>query len=748
MFSDHALSSLSYSNCTTILKGSQDDSLSLSSIHFAVFIVVLVLSLSLAKSKAGSSCSKDLFQESCSDNLQESHVSPPCEKIIEEAERRNRRNGHENCGFLSKDAGFSPRQTVKAFPPSHAVWDQLAADLPRLVQTQTVRETVIKMPTLDASPEALPNVYLQRAATILGMTAHVFVRMEGSEPLTLKYDGHSEILPPSLEIPWTIVCKRLGRPGPALTYVDGVVANFISTALSYRDVTLDNLQLLVPTVGTKEERIFVGVMLEINAKTIPILHQVIEAQRSVLAQDSSALKDAIRNLHALLKDVTKIFAKLNTNRVEKGHIDPVLWTLTVANLGIPWVKGAVGAAGTAHPFFHMMDEFTGRSEYNTGMGKEAQIVRATYPIHWRQFLEAVAEVSVTEYIAVSKDENLKNLWTSFTSAYHGNDGLLGFHRRKVFGFLAVSFRIGRSTTINGLGHKRKTEPWQEVDQELENARLERGCHDSFQCTPEPEGGFQKIFVSQLIRHNSKEDGYWFSASRSVYDASAFMQKHPGGDTVIALCSGQDVTDSLKAVGHLRSPSTRNKLETYQIGTLVNPDFRALQAKEVYMAAVELGQKAAEMENVYRANFQLLDGKLTLLDRPGVLTPKKKRHLLDAKNRFQKEHVPALATLLDALLDRIADSDMVLDLSDAHAKIHGLVSSEREFIAASKFSNYSIVMKMLRADLGRLTEVKELVATLLETLEDTSFASSERSRLTSIVGILGQVASQLMVLAGN
>lgn len=89
---------------------------------------------------------------------------------------------------------------MKALPPSHAVWDQLVADLPRLIQTQTVRDTVTKIQLLDAPPEALPDIYLQRAATILGMTAHVFVRVEGSEPLTLKYDGHGDILPPSLEI--------------------------------------------------------------------------------------------------------------------------------------------------------------------------------------------------------------------------------------------------------------------------------------------------------------------------------------------------------------------------------------------------------------------------------------------------------------------------------------------------------------------------------------------------------------------
>lgn len=603
------------------------------------------------------------------------------------------------------------------------------------------------MPLLDASAEALPDIYLQRAATILGMTAHVFVRMEGSEPLTLKYDGHSDILPPSLEIPWTVVCRRLGRSAPALTYVDGVVSNFTSTNLSHSGVTLENLELLVPTVGTKEEHTFVGIMIEINAKTIPILHQVIEAQRSVLAKDSDSLKDAIRSLHALLQQITGVLNKLHANRSHKAHIDPVLWTLTVGNLGIPWVKGMVGAAGTAHPLFHMMDEFTGRFEYLTGIGQEAQIVRATYPIHWRQFLEAMTEVSVMEYISASKDRELTDLWKTFTSAYHGNDGLLGFHRRKVFGFLAVSFRIGRNTTINGLGRKRRTEPWHEVDQELEKARLERRCLDPDEHSPDTEPSSNKLLVSELIKHNSEETGYWFSAKGNVYDASTFMQKHPGGDTVIALCSGQDITDSLNAVGHLTNSSIRNRLETYLIGTLGKPKFASSHVEEVYMAAVDLGQKAAEMENVHRRNFQLLNGKLTMLDEPKILTPKKARHLLDAKNRLQGEHVPGLAILLDALLDGIAKLDINLDLNTARAQMVGLAPGTGPG-TATRFLNYEMALDMLRKDLHRLTEVKELVAMVLGTFEDPGFTCSEQSQLEPIVGTLNRVASELVVLAGK
>ncbi|KAI2792042.1 hypothetical protein POX_b02075 [Penicillium oxalicum] len=672
---------------------------------------------------------------------------PPCERVIEQAERTNRKNGHENAGFLSKEAGFAPLKTITALPPSHHVWDQLSVDLPRLVQNQTVREAVTQMPVLDASAKALPDIYLQRAATILGMTAHVFVRMQGSEPLTLKYDDHSNILPPSLLKPWTTVCKRLGRDKPALTYVDGVVANFTSTgAPSPSEVTLDNLQLLVPTVGTIEERTFVGIMIEINAKTVPILHEIIQAQRCVLAKDSDSLKATLRHLHQQIKQVTRILTKLNANRSFKDHINPILWTLTVANLGIPWVRGAVGAAGTAHPFFHMMDEFTGRSDYNTGIGKEAQIVRASYPIHWRQFLEAVKQVSVSQYVKASNDEDLKRLWQTVTSSYFGNDGLLGFHRRKVFGFLAVSFRIGRSTTINGLGRRRRAEPWQEADQELENARLERDRSDQTESEVKFDPSSNQIYTSQLITHNSKEAGFWFAANGAVYDASPFMQKHPGGDIVIDLCSGQDITDSLVAVGHLTNPTTRNILEKYRIGKLARPRLTSPEENELYLAAVDLGKKAAEMENVHRANFQILNGKLTNLDEPGILTPKKARHLHDAKKRLRSEHLPALASLVALVLDSLAELNIKLDLFSARTRIQTLLGSDSMSGETVMLSNYQAAVATLRADLADLVGVKEHTSSLLATLEDSESGIHHPRWTKGVADSLNEIVNHLVKLA--
>ena len=611
------------------------------------------------------------------------------------------------------------------------------------------------MPLLDASAASLPDADLHRAATILGMLAHAFVRLEGGEPLTLKYKKHSDILPPSLELPWVEVCKRLGREVASLTFVEGVAHNFSSTSLKPSGVALDNLRLLVEPDGTIEEHTFVGVMIEIFAKGTPVMHLISQAQRAVLSGDNESLKQAIEAVVPHIKETQKSLAKITANRSNKLHIDPIIWTLTIANLGIPWIDGAVGAAGTAHPFFHMLDEFTGRTNYKSGIGGEALIVRSNYPLHWRQFLEAVTEVSVEDYVTSSGDGELKAAWSNLKSTYNGDNGLLGFHRRKVFGFLAVSFRIGRSTTINGLGRNRKTEPWQEADEELEKARVERIPNDAAESMAESKPISENFFMSEVIRHNTEEDEYWFAANGSVYNPTSYMHNHPGGDTVVKLCCGQDVTTALKAVGHLTKPSIRSRLDAFRIGTVAKPDLSTPEIEELYIAAVDLGQKAAEMENVSRTNLRLLEGKFTYLDKPETLTAQKTNNLRDAKIRLQDEYVPRLAMLLEAVLDGVAKLDATYDISAMRADINllttpraaAVVSAERnEAVAERFFSSYAVAMSTIETDLARLAHLKDMIALVMQSLEQPDSTQSEHAKIVGIVQKLGQAAGQLVVLS--
>jgi len=104
------------------------------------------------------------------------------------------------------------------------------------------------MPVLPADPSALPDRYLQRAGTLLGILAHAYHHVSAANP---------DDPPPSVARPWREVRGRLGRPRPVLSYVDLIVYNWRLLDPAAADpMRVDNLRLLIPTVDNQEERVF------------------------------------------------------------------------------------------------------------------------------------------------------------------------------------------------------------------------------------------------------------------------------------------------------------------------------------------------------------------------------------------------------------------------------------------------------------------------------------------------------------
>jgi len=113
-------------------------------------------------------------------------VAPPhvaARRVVEAAEAHNRRVGHELDGFLSLAHGFLPAEPpLLAFPESHRAWDDMTERLPELFRGLLLRRAFDAMPVLDARPEALPDRYLLRASTLLGVFAHAYQYMAIDPP--------------------------------------------------------------------------------------------------------------------------------------------------------------------------------------------------------------------------------------------------------------------------------------------------------------------------------------------------------------------------------------------------------------------------------------------------------------------------------------------------------------------------------------------------------------------------------------
>ena len=398
-------------------------------------------------------------------------TSPPeqmiaARQVVEAAEARNRAQGHENDGFLSSEYGFLPVEPpLLALPTSHHTWDEMVDRLPELYRKLTMRRVFEQMPLLEATPDALPDRYLLRASTMLGVFAHAYQYVQTDPPTAL---------PDSILTPWKEISHRLGKPLPYVSYTDLFFYNW-----KLRDPNgprrLDNMELLVPAWHNQAERIFYLVTTEFAMQLTPALNAMLQAQEAVLREDHIALEEALLVILDQLHYVTQvIYPQIDANPFSKTHLDQVLWAKTVGTSGVPIFENAPSPAGTAQPHIHALDAFFERPSYHTLVGQQSVSLGAHFPKHWHTFVEALRTVSVRQFVERSQNTTLQGLYNAVLDAYIGDKGWMGLHRIKAYGFLEISFKVGRAVTtgakFTGL-FKDKT--WEKIDAELLEVRDER-----------------------------------------------------------------------------------------------------------------------------------------------------------------------------------------------------------------------------------------------------------------------------------
>lgn len=391
----------------------------------------------------------------------------PARAVLATAEWTARRAGHENAGFLSEAAGFMPLAAPAAsLPSAFGAWDEVAAELPRLYGTLGLRRRLLALPNLRGEVDGLPDSALLRAGHLLAMLSHAYQYVETVAPPSL---------PPALTEPWAEVRRRLDRQDAVLNYIDLIVYNFrLLDPHVPNPFRVENLRLLTPTVDTDEERVFYLTQTEILAQTGPVIGAVVRAQEAVLNDDPARLvRELLLVIERLEHVVRTSLLKINPNPSGANFVNPVVWAKTVAPFAVPIEKGVQGPSGTSSPIFSLLDAFFERKRNETFLGREIRDLRRGYPRFWREFIACAGEVSIKDYIDRTGSRELSNLWNDALSAYAGNDGFLGRHRMKVYGYLELAFKVGRSVTIGGFAGLFKDRTWDQVDSELEYSRRER-----------------------------------------------------------------------------------------------------------------------------------------------------------------------------------------------------------------------------------------------------------------------------------
>ncbi|GBE79482.1 Cytochrome b5 [Sparassis crispa] len=74
---------------------------------------------------------------------------------------------------------------------------------------------------------------------------------------------------------------------------------------------------------------------------------------------------------------------------------------------------------------------------------------------------------------------------------------------------------------------------------------------------------EKIITYADLKAHSTKDGVYVLLHEKVYDATKFIDEHPGGDEVILAEAGKDATEAFEDVGH--SDEARQILQGLYIG---------------------------------------------------------------------------------------------------------------------------------------------------------------------------------------
>jgi hypothetical protein len=355
---------------------------------------------------------------------------------------------------------------LRALPDSHRTWDELASQLPELYRTLRLRRVFEALDQLPADAAHLPDTALLRASALLSILAHAYHRIESNPPAAL---------PRAIQQPWEEVSRRLGRSTTVLSYIDLIIYNWRLRDPALPDpLRVENMALLIPTVDNREEQIFYLTQVEILARCAPLVETIVRAQEAAWRDNPAALKGELAHIAECLYAVAhESLVKIDPNPASATYVDPVVWAKTVAPFAVPIFEGVQGPSGTSSPIFNLLDLFFGRRDYRSMLGQEIRHLRAWYPPHWQTFLEAVGAYSTREYVERRGDRELAGFFQAALNAYAGEDGFLGRHRLKVYGYLELAFKVGRSVTIGGFAGLFKDRTWDTVDAALEESRQER-----------------------------------------------------------------------------------------------------------------------------------------------------------------------------------------------------------------------------------------------------------------------------------
>ncbi|KAH7077016.1 hypothetical protein BKA63DRAFT_565377 [Paraphoma chrysanthemicola] len=465
-------------------------------------------------------------------------LGAPARRVLTRAEEIGPKTGWKD-GYLSSAHGFLPPDPSEAPVALRAspgrIWSDLCERMPGVVARGNMRNSILALPLVHGTPENIPDRALWAATVCLGILASVYRYEEvndGNEGVNITApqsafknihgddDEEEETrgIPRNIAIPLRQVCTRMGRALPHLTQFDVSIYNYKlrdPTSVQPYLVRTENMDLRWPVFNDRGEAMFLQCMAEVHGCFQSGVEVVTRCQEAVMNRDPEALLHELVNLKELIDQLPYVFHKISVNpNAGEQFANPVEWGQRYAKFSAPLSKRVPALSGLALPLFLLMDAFIGRTKYASFLGIEAVHLRRWLPLNIRAFITAVEHhYQIPSYVKSSGDPRLEGVLEGIIESYAGERGFMGTHRYKVYGFLEVVAKTGRSETNGNAGAgDSEGRPWEEVHHTLSDSMKERLGPYRGEVKVEPQqmrGSFEecrfqaKILDRQLIDQDGK-----------------------------------------------------------------------------------------------------------------------------------------------------------------------------------------------------------------------------------------------------
>ncbi|KAF2837286.1 hypothetical protein M501DRAFT_1018193 [Patellaria atrata CBS 101060] len=427
-------------------------------------------------------------------------LGAPARRVLMRAEEIGPRTGWKD-GYLSATHGFcapDPSDSPVALRASPGrVWSDLCERMPGVVARGNMRNSILALPLIYATPDVIPDRALWAATVCLGILASTYryeERNDGSEGISVTpppgtfrnitgdaddEEEETKGIPRNIAIPLKQACVRMGRPLPHLTQFDVSIYNFKirdPTSVHPYVARSENMDLRWPVFNDRGEAMFLLCMAEVHGCFVPGVEIVTRCQEAVMNRDKEGLLREMVKLKALIDQLPFIFHKISVNpNSGENFANPVEWGQRYAKWSAPLSRRVPALSGLALPLFLLMDAFLGRTKYTSFLGIEAVHLRRWLPLNIRAFIAAIeTSYKIPEFINNSNDSRLEGILEGLIESYAGERGFMGTHRYKVYGFLEVVAKTGRTETNGNAGAgDSEGRAWEEVHRTLSDSMKER-----------------------------------------------------------------------------------------------------------------------------------------------------------------------------------------------------------------------------------------------------------------------------------